>query len=333
MLKVIKQLLKIIAAAIISFCILNGLCFFYYNLAMATPSETGSTDYVWEDGVFYSRATEGIASGRIDEKGFNNAYEGDVSQTDVLVMGSSQMEGFNVDDKFNAVYRLNELYEENGVDKYAYNIGMSSHTLLMCLNNLDSAIAEFNRAKTIVIETPTIHINEADLQLLVDNNLPEITPEENSFLRFMARFPFVRLMYAQFSELAEGSSVAEPEATEEISVYTDNLKTVLQRAVTSVSKNSAELVILYNPNLSVGENGAVQEQVDENYVVIMESLCDELGIQFINMYEPFVDYYEKTNRLPHGFSNTRVGAGHLNRFGHEVIAQTLFDELQIKEGD
>lgn len=342
MLKVIKQLLKIIIAAIVSFGILNGFCFLYYNVCIHFVSETKSTDYVWEKSTFYSNATEGFAWGKTDKNGFNNLEARD--DIDILVMGSSHMEAFNVKQEYNTVSLLNEAYEKNGIDCYAYNIGTSGHTFLTCVDNLQAALEEFEPKKRVVIETPTIRLNKDDLKTFVEGNLEEIDSTENKLLLFLQEFPLLRLMYFQLSNIeAEASKTEEKAATnqvekkerslEEEELYVENLAVVLKEARELTKEKNVDLTIVYNPMLEVEKTGEIKPVSEQEYTNLFESLCDELGIQFINMYEPFVDYYEKTNRLPHGFSNTRVGAGHLNRFGHEVIAQTLFDELQIKEGD
>ena len=63
---------KVVAAAIVSFAVLNMVCILYYNVPIHSNSENDSTDYVWEKNKFYSRGTEGFAMGVTDKNGFNN---------------------------------------------------------------------------------------------------------------------------------------------------------------------------------------------------------------------------------------------------------------------
>ena len=39
------------------------------------------------------------------------------------------------------------------------------------------------------------------------------------------------------------------------------------------------------------------------------------------------DYYNENYKLPRGFSNTKIGSGHINEDGHHVIAERLFSEI------
>ena len=92
---VLVWILKFIGASCLVFIIMTGFCFFYYNPGVHITSKTGASDYVWESGKFYSRGNEGFACGVIDDNGYNNSYpaEGNI---DILLMGSSHMEAFNV---------------------------------------------------------------------------------------------------------------------------------------------------------------------------------------------------------------------------------------------
>ena len=45
--------------------------------------------------------------------------------------------------------------------------------------------------------------------------------------------------------------------------------------------------------------------------------------------------YDETHCLPHGFPNTEGGEGQLNKYGHKVIANELFEyivNLEKKSG-
>lgn len=60
-----------------------------------------------------------------------------------------------------------------------------------------------------------------------------------------------------------------------------------------------------------------------DYLTVFGDLCQEQGILFLDMTDIFVQKYEENHILPHGFTNTHVGAGHLNKHGHEMIAKSL----------
>ena len=147
----IKRLVQVFCSLILSFLILNVVCFFYYNVPVHSESESGSTDYVWEKSKFYSKGTEGFAFGTTDEKGFNNLSAENSVSPELLIMGSSHTEAFNVAQNENYAYLLKELMNENGMEWNTYNIGVSGHTITTCLNNFENAISEFEPTKYVVI--------------------------------------------------------------------------------------------------------------------------------------------------------------------------------------
>lgn len=51
----------------------------------------------------------------------------------------------------------------------------------------------------------------------------------------------------------------------------------------------------------------------------------------MDMTDEFKALYEEKHILAHGFVNTAVGRGHLNKYGHRVIAQTLAEKIKEDE--
>lgn len=330
--KVLKQIFKICVAGVTSLAILCVFCLFYYNLSVHYTSESGSTDYKWATDRFYAKATEGFAWGRTDKNGFNNSYKEDFEKIDVLFMGSSHLEAFNGQQKYNTVYQYNTFYERDGKDKFAYNIGVSGHSLLICLDNLEDAIKEFKPTETIVIETPTIHMRESSLELLVNNKMYDLESEDNKFAVALANVPYLRLMYNQLVFLRQADAPVQPEEFGDVNKYTQNLNFVLKRASQLAEKHGIKLMVVYNSPMEIDSKGNLLPQTYEEYVDIMDAACKNADITFVNMYQPYAAYYKETYRLPHGFSNTRVGTGHINRYGHQVIAETVYDILENGEG-
>ncbi|MDD6214755.1 MAG: hypothetical protein PUB42_06205 [Firmicutes bacterium] len=97
------------------------------------------------------RATEGYSWVRTDGNGFNNAEI--IDDINILVMGSSQMEGFNVQKDKNTVYRLNERLKQGNINIQAYNIGISGHSIDCCINNIENVVKEFSPTDYVIIET------------------------------------------------------------------------------------------------------------------------------------------------------------------------------------
>jgi hypothetical protein len=115
----LKFLLKILAAGCVAVLILSVPCLVYYNVPIGIPSREGVTDYANEPYKHYSRAVEGFGYGRINNEGYNNLKDYNGQRIDILIMGSSQMEGYQISQRKIAVALLNNLFDDS---KYVYNI-------------------------------------------------------------------------------------------------------------------------------------------------------------------------------------------------------------------
>lgn len=101
------------------------LCF--NNSGVHITNTTNATDYKWEANQRKSKTDEGYAWVTLDEDGFNNYLISD--SIDVLLMGSSHMEAFNIKQDENVGALLSETIK----DKNIYNIGVSGHTIYTCV--------------------------------------------------------------------------------------------------------------------------------------------------------------------------------------------------------
>lgn len=89
-------------------------------------------------------------------------------------------------------------------------------------------------------------------------------------------------------------------------------------------------MIFYHPTLIVEKNGVsagINIQKKEEF----SKICTQTGIVFVDMTDDFLKQYEEKAVFPHGFTNTRVETGHLNRHGHEIIAKKLFEFVSTGE--
>lgn len=64
---------------------------------------------------------------------------------------------------------------------------------------------------------------------------------------------------------------------------------------------------------------------------LFHKICNKNGIIFIDETNAFEKLYTEKHILAHGFVNTSVGSGHLNKYGHQVIADSL--EHIIRESE
>ena len=329
-------LLKAVAAFAVAFLLLSGFCYFYYNLPVHITNKSGATDYLWETNHFSSRGTEGYAATRTDEYGFVNTFPIKKGSVDILVMGSSHGEGFNVGAEENFTYLLNKKLYDNHRDLYAYSICTSGHDLIRCVNNLDTALKIYKPTKYIVMETAG---NVFSIDELKQLDAGQITPHksyDSGMMFYLQKVDYFRLVYSQLYnalnnasqqaiEPVESAPVARTIDLEEYAVY---LERMLARASKSAENAGCSLIIMYAPKLAIDYSGNVLPQGNSAQEVLFSELCEKYGITYINMFNDFSEEYNNTLHLPHGFSNTAVGTGHTNKYGHARIAEALYEHIE-----
>ena len=289
------------------------------------PSETNSTDYIWQQNKFYSRGTEGFANGITDKNGFNNlkTFEDDI---DVLVMGSSHMEAFNVAQDKNTVALLNEKFQDH--DMNFYNIGISGHDFVRCLYNLENAIDEFAPQKYVIIETQTIVPSISGMEAALKGNIAPIESHNEGIIGKLQRFPYLRLLYNQIKSV-KNANKAKTKATLNTEIKIDTAKlyqllnAFIHKSAHTCEKNGVKLIIFYNCELNTDAQGDVLARKDVEAVNAFSKICEENDVIFVDMYDSFKTNYLETFKLPRGFSNSEAGVGHLNEEGHRVIAEKI----------
>ena len=328
---------KAAIAGILAFIIISIFCFFYYNVPTHHTSKTNVTDYYWDKNSISIRGNEGFAFTKTDKNGYVNTYAKTKESTDVLIMGSSHTEGFNVSANENYAYLLNEKLYQNGHDIYAYNIGTSGHTITRCFRNLEDAINEFNPTKYITIETDNLSPSLEELKQLDEKTFNYLPSNDSGLIYHLQKSDFLRLVYTQLSHALDNNKktdTAEPTKNKSIAIPNSTpsnnediiyLEKMLQNGSNLAKENGCQLVIVYIPAIEVDYEGKIIAPANTNEKLLFKNLCEKHDIKFIDMYSSFADTYTKTNRLPRGFSNTKVGVGHINKYGHGQIAKELYE--------
>ena len=108
---------------------------------------------------------------------------------------------------------------------------------------------------------------------------------------------------------------------------------LFKKAKDVCDKYNIELIVLYHPTLSVDNDGNVNAVYIQEDMDIFKNACEENDIHFINMEDTFINEYKTNKVLPHGFNNTVPGTGHLNKYGHEMIAMEIKKFVEDREND
>lgn len=333
---VLKFGVKIIAAEIVSLAILSlsSLAYSYSGIHIKNPS--GATDYAWMPNQWKANMTEGFSWMRMDENGFNNLSI--LEDIDILLMGSSQMEATNVPQDANTAALLNEILTDIDI----YNIGTSGHTIYNCVSNMEDAVDAYSPSKYIVLETDRVKLETSEMQKVIAGEYPQIKSYDSGIIYWIQKYvPAIKNIYKGIESwiAADCNSIGETleakaAVTEEPAYadfrddgYTDVLNAFLAKAAVSSKQSGANLVIFYQPSTEIDEDGRFVTDWDGSYTDLFRTACEDNGILFIDMTEEFRKLYEEEHILAHGFINTAVGKGHLNRYGHEAIAERLAEEF------
>ncbi len=126
----------------IALALLSAFCFLYNYTGVHIDNRDGGTDYKWESNHYYSTMTEGYSWIFYDKNGFNNLNDEDFNlhPVDILLMGSSHMDAYNIGKNENLGALLNIMLP----NYRTYNIGMSGHEIYNCVQNLKKTVDYFN---------------------------------------------------------------------------------------------------------------------------------------------------------------------------------------------
>ena len=92
------------------------------------------------------------------------------------------------------------------------------------------------------------------------------------------------------------------------------------------SKYAGRIIILYHPTMALNKDGSITCEKEDTYE-IFKSAVEDAGIDFVDMTDTFESAYEVKSIVPYGFFNTAPFEGHMNRYGHQMVAEKLYEIL------
>ncbi len=304
----VKWIIKALLAGLAAFAVLCAACAFYFNVPVRVSNPDDTTEYRYEPNRRYFRGTEGFGTGRTNNEGFNNLRDYNCKDViNILLMGSSHMEGFCVPQADSAAAVLNRLFDG---EKYVYNIGMAAHTFPYCAEHLDKALSVY-----------------AELDAAVDGTLPEIRAHEGGIVTAAQKIPYLRLFYTKYfqggGDAAGEDNAAQPPAGD----FEASLSRLLQKLGETGRAHGVSVILAYTPTVLPDEDGhiAVQEQPDDR--ALYQKLCAENDLVFLDLTERNIAAAEELGQLPFGFANTSPGTGHINSLGLRLFAEGVYEQL------
>ena len=118
-------------------------------------------------------------------------------------------------------------------------------------------------------------------------------------------------------------------AKEEEIKFNEQLTWEVLNKIKNKVANKVKVIIVYHPNISLSADGNLEFiNSEKKEIEKFSELCQENEIYFLDMSERFKYEYYSNHILPYGFSNTTIGKGHLNKYGHEMIAEELYKVIK-----
>lgn len=335
----VKNACKILFAGVCAGIIISVLLCFYSLTPIHIENEKGNTDYIWEPNSYWVTMSEGIAWGKYDANGFNNVEV--IDNPDIIIVGSSHMEAKNVKQNESTGFRLNEMLD----GKYTvYNMGISGHHINKTCQYLSASLERFETAPRIVIvEANTVEMSREGVEEILNCSV-EFTPSHSrGLLAFLQKIPFLRVMNHQIEDgLLDMFMQKEEYVAEDNDEGDDNAVEVSEKPQEFVEKEpyeilfgylsslekkyNTQIVIFYHPVGELEKDGTISFENSEHLSYFSsEAINNE--IDFIDMTADFETMYYEKHKVPHGFVTGKAAFGHLNAYGHEAIAEALYNKI------
>ncbi|MBE7016874.1 MAG: hypothetical protein E7420_01765 [Ruminococcaceae bacterium] len=338
--KVLKYFIKLAISGILALVILSVFCLFYFNppMPIPQPEEYSNTKYV--ENRFWVSFREGFGVGRTNELGYNDAPIRDESAPRIAFIGSSHTVGLQVkqDKIFPCVTESLLLADATTDNDYeCMNLGSAGQFFDATVSNVEYLAKSFDNLAYVVIETPTLNYTEDEFEkMLLGEYHVEPTHKDIAY-RTAQRIPFLRLMANQYQSVREPLASAPSQFTGNSSEERDYIG--YERGFRSVAENLSflaekygfKLIIVHHDSPMIDAEGSFHSAHDSGTLDVLERCCADYGIILLDMCQEFADYAQNGTESAYGFANTRPGIGHLNKNGHSLIAQRLYEIISAAE--
>ena len=165
--------------------------------------------------------------------------------------------------------------------------------------------------------------------------------EKKGFIAESAqKFPFIRLMYKKWNESAinkkSQSTVSDSENQlqndeNDINDYVDKMNAILGEIYAISEEKGIEPVILLHERFWEDRDGNITTEMNASYKETFIKCCEDNGVKVIDVAPEIIKAYNESFEYSYGFANSTPGEGHLNKTGHRIIAQTIYNKINEME--
>ena len=346
---IIYQIVTSFLALLLAFLILNGLCYSIYWHPEKYFLKNLATDGIHKPNTPIVDGLEGYTILHTDSLGYINDKDLDFSGDYMVCFGSSDTLSKNVwfDEQYCTL--LENKLKNDGINLDVYNAGFENQGLHNIISNFKSASQQFADAKMIVIETSWLP-DKKDLLAAAEKlesgdeeyvpfNQTEYDTSISSFRRCankISSLPYPRLLYSQITRIRKNpkttpfvSFMYTKDTDDEDKINYDAYPPVLNRAFAALRKNAGDkpVVLLFNPYMKINKDGSMSVSANENIFKLLSKACSDNNIVFAETSQNNISTYENGYKVYRGFQNTSFPNGHINKYGHAVLADKLYEVI------
>jgi hypothetical protein len=268
----------------------------------------------------------------------------------IAIWGDSEVEAFQVPDTSKMAQQVSDMFARTGHRLLGLGIAHSDNSLadyVVDLRRYESLIPKIVSHYIVICDLndtlPTANANRSTFEYnhgfkLVDS---ECRPPHQRVLNQLRKYNLriISYLYGKVSkyrvqlpwsrrEAVNVHKVAEEPAYEKLEAW----KFVLGELR---KQSTMPITFLYCPYVPTIRNGGIcLKDSSERDKMILAGICRRHDIVFIDLTERFLDFYSKNKVFPRGFANTMPGRGHLNGYGHRLVAEAIFsNELRRNLAD
>ena len=326
----VRIFFKIILASIISTAILSVISCLYALTPIHIDNPQQNTDYVWTPNSYWIKFSEGISWGKMDSQGYNNLKV--VENPDILLLGSSHAQAVNVLQNQSTSYLLGQLFDE----KYTvYNMGISGHDFYKVCQYLPTTLENSSKVpQYIIIETSSVELTTKQVDKVLDKTISKTPSHTTGLVGTLQKIPFLRTVYQNLTE-----GLIDRLKNDGLVSGTTQVKTQQETAVEQIAygemfayladienEYGTQIIVFYHPTGVLQKDGGILFSTSQELTAFTSS-AEKYGITFVDLTEAFEELYYSKHKVAHGFITGKLQYGHLNKYGHQVAAQELYETI------
>lgn len=286
---------------------------------------------IYKQGV-YVFGEEGFSINHINKLGLRGTEikPKKINEYRIVFLGDSFTESFQVEEKKSFPSLLGrKLNQQNkklffntinaGMGGYSpafyiylsnfYNSVLKPDCVVIQLNDKDFSIDLFNKQQKIYVS------KYRNSYIIVKNDKEN---SSNKIKNILSRISFVRIIREKYEKFCMAKSeIKNLQNPEKVFIEKDAIYWTLKE-LKSKYKN---IVILYLPDFDYFKTN----ETPSIYESLVKKYAEANNITFIDMRQDYLVYYKLYKQPSHGFYNTKPGEGHINKIGHRLITERLFE--------